>query len=517
MKKPQVQEKTERRVSAGLRLVLVAVLLVLQIAVVMVLSMVLQQRMAIVYTALELLAVVIAIRVYTRPGSSSYKTGWALLILAVPVAGLILYILWNGDPKRRSALRSVPYPPESEDSRKYDEAALKAMGPQLPQWQPVAAYGAAHGFALYGNTDWEYLRTGEAYLEHMLTAMEKAEKFIFMEYYIFTRGEIFDRLVDIFRRKRAEGVEIKLIFDDFGSMMRFGSEEVGLLRRMGVEVRVFNPVHQYVNRIYFNFRNHRKITCIDGNIAYTGGVNIADEYANIIERFGYWKDCGVCLTGEGAWGLTREFIRMWERMGGKLEHPYDEYRPQIEMAGEGYCQPFADGPDNNPINTAEDIFLHLINRARQTLRITSPYLAIDEPMIRALCMAGDSGVKVQLMMPGIPDHKFAYLVAETYFGELMRHGVEVYTFTPGLLHGKTVLADDEIAIVGTVNMDYRSFHLHYECGTVLYGEKVREMGLAEDMDEIITRSRRVTVNAWKARPLLRKMVGTFLRLFAMWM
>ena len=517
MKKPQVQEKTERRVSAGLRLMLVAVLLLLQIAVVMVLSMVMQQRMAIVYTVLELLAVIIAIRVYTRPGSSSYKTGWALLILAVPVAGLILYVLWNGNPKRRSALHSVPYPPESEEHCRHNAATLEDMGQQLPQWRPVAAYGVSQGFALYDHTDWEYLKTGEAYLEHMLAAMEKAEKFIFMEYYIVTRGEIFDRLVEIFRRKRQEGVEIKLIFDDFGSMMRFGSEEVGLLRRMGVEVRVFNPVHQYVNRIYFNFRNHRKITCIDGHIAYTGGVNIADEYANIIERFGYWKDCGVCLIGEGAWGLTREFLRMWERMGGKLEQPYDQYRPQMTTTGKGYCQPFADGPDNNPVNTAEDIFLHLINRARHTLRITSPYLAIDEPMIRALCMVGDSGVKVQLMMPGVPDHKFAYLVAESYFGELMCHGVEVYTFTPGLLHGKTVLADEEVAVVGTVNMDYRSFHLHYECGTVLYGEKVRGMGLSEDMNEIIDRSRRMTMGAWKARPLMRKAVGRFLRLFAMWM
>lgn len=516
MKKPRVQQKTERRISAGLRLALVAVLLVVQIAVVVALSLLLQQKMALVYTVLGLLAVVVAIWVYTRPGSSSYKIGWALLILAVPVAGLILYLLWNGNPKRRSDLRAVPYPPELECERQADASALTALGDNLPNWQRLARYTSSRGFSLYSDTDWEYLSTGETYMEHMLAAMEKAEKFIFMEYYIVTRGEVFDRLVDIFRRKRTEGVEIKLIFDDFGSMMRFGGEEVSQLRRMGVEVRIFNPVHQYVNRLYFNFRNHRKITCIDGHVAYTGGVNIADEYANLIERFGYWKDSGVCLRGSGAWGLTREFLRMWERMGGKFPQPYEYYRPHLTAAGEGFCQPFADGPDNLS-DIAEDIFLYLISGARHTLRITSPYLAIDEPMIRALCMAGDSGVKVQLMMPGIPDHKFAYLVAETYFGELMRHGVEVYTFTPGLLHGKTVISDNEVAVVGTVNMDYRSFHLHYECGTLLYGGKVREMGLAEDMDDILARSRRVTVSAWKVRPFLRKLTGTFLRLFAMWM
>lgn len=517
MKKPQVQQNTERRISAGLRLVMVALLFIVQIALVIGLTLVLQQKMVFVYTSLGVLAIVVAVWVYTRPGSSSsYKIGWALLILALPVAGLILYLLWNGNPKHRSDLKAKPYPPEKESYREKNAAALDAFSQEWPNWQRLATYTASRGFALYDDTDWTYLKTGEAYLEHMLAAMEQAEKFIFMEYYIVTRGEIFDRLVEIFRRKREEGVEIKLIFDDFGSMMRFNSEEVGLLRRMGVEVKVFNPVHQYVNRLYFNFRNHRKITCIDGHIAYTGGVNIADEYANIIKRFGYWKDCGVCLTGAGAWGLTREFLRMWERMGGKFEGGYDRYRPAVTVEGKGYCQPFADGPDNLA-DTAEDIFLYLIGGARHSLRITSPYLAIDEPMIRALCMAGDSGVQVQLMMPGIPDHKFAYLVAETYFGELMRHGVEIYTFTPGLLHGKTVLVDDEAAVVGTVNMDYRSFHLHYECGTVLYGEKVKAMGLSEDMDEIIARSRRVTVGAWKARPFLRKLTGMFLRLFAMWM
>lgn len=516
MKKPRVQQKTERRISAGLRLALVAVLLLLQIAVVVALSLLLQQKMALVYTALGLLAVVVAIWVYTRPGSSSYKIGWALLILAVPVAGLILYLLWNSQPVHRSNLKKLPYPPENDERRIHDTQTLAALESELPKWHRVAAYGARRGFAPYSGTDWEYLSTGEAYFEHMFAALEKAEKFIFMEYYIVTRGEIFDRLVDIFRRKREQGVEIKLIFDDFGSMMRFGGEEVGMLRRMGVETKVFNPVHQYVNRLYFNYRNHRKITCIDGHIAYTGGINIADEYANIIDRFGYWKDGGVCISGEAAWGFTREFLRMWERMGGKFPQPYDDYRPAKTVAGKGYCQPFSDGPDNNPVNTAEDIFLHLINRAQHTLRITSPYLAIDEPMLRALCTAGDSGVKVQLMMPGTPDHKFAYLVAETYFGELMRHGVEIYTFTPGFLHGKTVLADNEIAVIGTVNMDYRSFQLHYECGTILYGENARR-GLEEDMDAIIAQSRRVTISSWKARPWLRKLTGMFLRLFAMWM
>ena len=271
-----------------------------------------------------------------------------------------------------------------------------------------------------------------------------------------------------------------------------------------------------MNRLYFNYRDHRKIACIDGEVAYTGGANLADEYANIMERFGYWKDCGVRLTGRGAWGLTRDFIHLWERMGGTLANGYDYYRPRFGAEGQGFVQPFVDGPDNNPINTAEDAFLQLIAGARETLTITTPYLAIDEPMMRSLCLAADSGVKVQLLMPGIPDHKFAYLVAESYWGELMRHGVEIDIFTPGLLHGKTVLADGKMAFVGSVNMDYRSFQLHFECGTLLYGTAASQP-LAEDMARIAASGERMTMKRWKSRPWYHKALGTLLRLFAMWM
>ena len=517
MKKPKVQQKTERRISAALRLGLVAVLLLAQIALVLFLSDLLRQRMAMAYTVLELLALAYAFRINSRPGGSSYKLGWTLLILTVPVVGLILYWLWNGDhPQKRLDLKKLPRPQESEARREASRLQVEKLRREHPEWGRLAAYLDRQGFPLYTGTGAVYLPTGEAYLEDMLERMEQAEHFIFMEFYIMAEGQLWDRLMDIFRRKAGQGVEIKVLFDDFGSMMRFGNEEIDALQSIGVEVMIFNPVHQYVNRLYFNYRDHRKIACIDGEVAYTGGANLADEYANITERFGYWKDCGVRLTGRGAWGLTRDFIHLWERMGGTLDNGYDYYRPRFGAEGQGFVQPFVDGPDNNPINTAEDAFLQLIAGARETLTITTPYLAIDEPMMRALCLAADSGVKVQLLMPGIPDHKFAYLVAESYWGELMRHGVEIDIFTPGLLHGKTVLADGKMAFVGSVNMDYRSFQLHFECGTLLYGTAVSQP-LAEDMARIAASGERMTMKRWKSRPWYHKALGTLLRLFAMWM
>jgi len=485
-------------------LVLVAVLLVAQIALVLFLSTVLKQRAALAYTALELVAFVCAVYIWTKPGTTSYKVGWIFLILFLPVVGLMLYWLWNGGRQsKRLDLKKLPRPQESACKQEESRLNIEKLRQSVPQWAPLA-------------TDAVYLPTGKDFLEDMLSAMEKAERFIFLEYFIMAEGEIWDRLTNVLRRKSGQGVEIKLIFDDFGSMMRMPEEAVEELRRIGAEVLIFNPVHHYVNRLYFNYRDHRKIACIDGDTAYTGGANIADEYANITERFGYWKDDGIRLEGQACWTLTREFIYMWERMGGSLQQERDYYRPQSTAAGQGFVQPIADGPDSNPVSSAEDAFLQLIGGAKHMVYITSPYLAIDESMEKALCMAAGSGVDVRLMMPGIPDHKFAFMVAESYFGELLNHGVKIYRFTPGLLHGKTVLADREAAFVGSVNMDYRSFQLHFECGTLLYGAPAIET-LLEDMDGIMEKSRQVTRADWEHRPLLHRVLGGLLRPFAMWM
>ena len=517
MKKPHVQQRTERRISAALRLVMVAVLLVAQIALVFLLSDVLKQRMALAYSALELLAAVVAVTIWSRPGATSYKIGWVMLVLFVPVVGVILYLLWNGARQsKRLDLKKLPRPEEPLAQQEQAKSELERLRQAMPYWYPAAAGLDRKDFLVYRNTAVKYLPTGEAYLNTMLDDLEHAERFIFLEYFIVAEGVIWDRLSDILCRKSGQGVEVKLIFDDFGSMLRMPNEKVEALTRAGVEVKIFNPVHHYVNRLYFNYRDHRKITCIDGDVAYTGGANIADEYANIVERFGYWKDCGVRLEGEGAWGLTREFIYMWERMDGELHSEHDYYRPVHHVAAQGFCQTLVDGPDDNPDAPAEDLFLQLISRARQSVYVTTPYLAIDEPMMKALCLAGDSGVDVRLMMPGVPDHKFAYLVAESYFEELMEHHVKIYTFTPGLIHGKTAMADREVAFVGSVNMDYRSFQLHFECGEVLYGVPAIE-SLLEDMDRIVDSSELMTPQRMAERPVWRRLLGTVLRLFAMWM
>lgn len=512
----QVQRKTERRISAALRLVLVALLLLLQIAIVVALTQVLRQKAYIAYAVLEIVAVFCVARIYIRPGSSSYKPGWIILIMLVPVVGLILYFLWNGNQvKKKLALKTMRMPPELPEVQESSDRAQAELARRWPRWAKLTEYLRRQDLPLFANTEMTYFPTGEEYLEDLLARLEKAQKFIFLEYYIASKGQIWDRICKVLAERAADGVEVNLILDDFGSMMTMPPEEIQALRQKGIWVQMFNPVHHYVNRLYFNYRDHRKIAVIDGDVAYTGGANLADEYANLIVRFGYWKDCGLRLEGEGAWGFTRQFMHLWLRMGGELRDPWDAYRPCGGSSGSDLCQPLVDGPDNNPVNTVEDTYQQLIGSANRYVWITTPYLAIDEPMIHTLSIAADSGVDVRLMLPGIPDHKFAYMVAQSYFGELLEHDVKIYTYTPGLLHAKSVVADGEVGFVGSVNMDYRSFQLHFECGALFSGSAVT--AVQEDMNRTMEKSRQVTLESWKKRKWYVKLLGAVLRPFAMWM
>ncbi len=512
----QVQRKTERRISAALRLVLVALLLLLQIAIVVALTQVLRQKAYIAYAVLEIVAVFCVARIYIRPGSSSYKPGWIILIMLVPVVGLILYFLWNGNQvKKKLALKTMRMPPELPEVQESSDRAQAELARRWPRWAKLTEYLRRQDLPLFANTEMTYFPTGEEYLEDLLARLEKAQKFIFLEYYIASKGQIWDRICKVLAERAADGVEVNLILDDFGSMMTMPPEEIQALRQKGIWVQMFNPVHHYVNRLYFNYRDHRKIAVIDGDVAYTGGANLADEYANLIVRFGYWKDCGLRLEGEGAWGFTRQFMYLWLRMGGELRDPWDSYRPCGGSSGSDLCQPLVDGPDNNPVNTVEDTYQQLIGSANRYVWITTPYLAIDEPMIHTLSIAADSGVDVRLMLPGIPDHKFAYMVAQSYFGELLEHDVKIYTYTPGLLHAKSVVADGEVGFVGSVNMDYRSFQLHFECGALFSGSAVA--AVQEDMNRTMEKSRQVTMESWKKRKWYVKILGAVLRPFAMWM
>ncbi len=517
MKGFRLQQRGERRVAAALRLALVALLLALQIGLIVLLAYLLRQYAAIVYAMLQIAGLIAAVGIYNRRGDAMYKLTWIILILTVPVVGLILYLLWGqGAEQRRLRRRSPPRRDEPESVRMRAALSADRLERALPAWARLMRSLCRRDFAVYQNTGAAYFSEGRAFLEDVLSRCGDAQRFIFLEYFILAEGRLWDRLFDILCERARAGVEVRVIFDDFGNIKRFRGETIDALRDAGVEVVVFNPVQRYVNRLYFNYRDHRKIACVDGNLAWTGGVNIADEYANLITRFGYWKDSGVRLEGDGAWGLTSAFLDMWRFIAGEVNHERDYYRPHDGTHTDGWCQVFRDGPFNNPDRPAEDVYLQLISGARRFLYITTPYFIPDAETLRALCLAGDGRVDVRLMLPHIPDHRYTDLVAESYFGELLEHGVKVYRYTPGFLHQKVVMADREVAMVGSVNMDYRSFQLHFECGVLLYGHPAVEEVL-EDLDGIAAQSHAVTAEEWRRRPWRRRVLEPLLRLFAIWM
>ena len=515
---PQSTERTERRISAATSISMCVLTVLAQIVTTLVLTHFLREKAYFMYAALEIAGAIVAIRVYLRPGSPSYKLVWMCLLLALPVAGMILFCLWGGTHQAKSlSLRKIPPTPARESQKMASDVNLSRLMSRSPTRGRIAAYLQKRGFFLYRNTDAHYFGDGAAFFDDLMMRMSQAEVYIFLEYYILAEGKVWDRIFSVLRERAAAGVEVRIIFDDFGNLTRLHDEMLQQMQNAGIEVEVFNPVHRYVNRIYFNYRDHRKIAVIDGYYAYTGGINIADEYANLIVRFGHWKDSAVRIEGEGAWGFAVQFIQMWKMMGRTLPNEDDYYRPRHDgPATQGFCQPFTDGPLNNPDNPIEETYLQLIASAKRMLYITTPYYAVEESMQKSLCIAADAGVDVRLLVPAIPDKKFAYVVAKTYWGELLAHGVKIYRYTPGFLHAKSVMVDREVALVGSTNMDYRTFQLHYECGVLFYHMPVVEE-LLEDLDDIMAQSSLYTLEEWNRRSWLERTFASVLRLGAIWL
>ena len=308
-------ERTERRISAATSLLMCALTVLAQIAVTLLLVHFLKEKASFVYALLQLIGVVVAIRVYQRTGSPSYKLSWMCLLLILPVSGMILFCLWGGTHQaKKQSLKPVPPIPQRESVKMLSGMNHAALTRRSPTWGRLSAYLQKREFWLYRNTNAAYFEEGEAFFQDLVQHLKQAETYIFMEYYILAEGSVWDEIFAALRERAAAGVEIHLIVDDFGTLTRLSDETLKTIRDAGIEVEIFNPVHRYISRLYFNYRDHRKITVIDGDTAYTGGINIGDEYANRVERFGHWKDSGIRLEGDGAWGFAAQFMQMWKML-----------------------------------------------------------------------------------------------------------------------------------------------------------------------------------------------------------
>ena len=507
-----MKQKRLNRLAVGLRIGLVLVLIALQIFLVVLLVDLIAERALLLYFFIQFIAVVDIFILASRRQNISYTIAWVLLILLLPVTGHLLYILWGRRRKHRSVRRAIA---RTADKLQKDPAIYQTLGATHPERKRLGGYLGRMGFPIYQNTNCTYYPVGELQFRAMLDDIASAKHFIFLEYFILGAGQLWDEFRTALAQKAAEGVEIRVMYDDLGSLLTLPRDFEADLKKLGIEVICFNPIHHSVSRLYVNYRDHRKICVIDGEIAYTGGTNLADEYANYTDRLGHWKDTAIRLTGDAVWSKTVFFLQLWEAQSG-TEQDFDAYRrqhPDIESTPAGFFQPFADGPMNNPDNPAEIIYRSVIHNAREYLYIMTPYLVIDSSMLDALTTAALGGVDVRIITPYIWDKWYMKMVTHSNFGPLLRAGVRIYEYTPGYLHAKTILSDDDHAVTGSINMDYRSFYLSYENGVWICGAPVLA-DIKADFLDTIAKSKEIQPEDWKRTPLYYRILQGLLRVFA---
>ena len=490
-------------------------LILLQLGIFVAVGFYLQEYATYIYGALTVLGIVVLIYIINSEGNPAFKMTWMLLVLAFPVIGTIFYIYVQMQLETRymrdrlSTLRMetdlyMEQDPEIVDALR----ASKSANAQLSYYLSNQL-----GFPTYRNTEVKYFSLGEYKFESMVAELEKAKKFIFMEYFIVEEGYMWDTILDILIEKAQEGVEVRFMYDGMCAFTLLPYNYPKKLKRYNIQCKMSNKIRPFVSTVQNN-RDHRKICVIDGMVGYVGGVNLADEYINKKERFGHWKDTAVMLKGDAVQSLTMIFLQMWnvdergvETYGRYLTPKREGLRREL-----GYIIPYADSPFDNE-NVGEEVYFHILNHAKKYVHIMTPYLILDNEMLTTLIRAAKSGIEVIIIMPHIPDKWYAFVVAKTFYKELIQGGVQIYEYTPGFVHAKVFISDDDTATVGTINLDYRSLYLHFENGVFIYNNS--EVDRVEwDFQKTLEKCHKVTLTEVKNRSALSKIMGRVLRLFA---
>lgn len=511
--------RVQNNLGGYLRIGLTALIFLVQCILIMLLPRWLQNSTVYFYFILELVSVLAVVTLINRNQSPSFRLAWISVALILPISGFVMYYLWgrSGGRKARNnryIRQQISY---GNQFLVHDEENYQKFLAENPVAGRMVKFMETENFPLSAGNEAKFYAMGEDAFEDIFAALEQAKDFILMDFFIVAEGVLWDKMHEILKRKCEEGVEIKFLYDDFGTAIRTRKYFRQILQEEGIEVRVFNPIHRYTGDLYINYRTHQKIIVIDGKEGFTGGFNLADEYANLVERFGVWKDTGVRVRGEAVWGLTVVFMQMWDACGGDGNHvDYLRYRlmpgEYMEMAGDTICHVISDGPANQTRNLIEGIYNQMIMYSDQYLYITTPYLIVEEYMIDSLIEAAKRGVDVRIITPAIPDKKAIKLLTNYNYGHLLKEGVRIYEYSPGFIHAKQILTENA-AIVGTINMDYRSFYLHYENGIWMSGKQIQQ-DVYEDFQNTFQESREITYEEWLHRPRRWKIVQPFLELFS---
>lgn len=464
------------------------------------------------FTALEIASVIYIINSKSNP---AFKITWILLIFIFPVFGTAFYLFMKLVPgtgligRRLADLNAATKPYMTQD-----EETLESLRVSKPANANLAHYLSHQlSYPVHRNTAVKYFVSGEDKFEEMKIQLQKAKEYIFIEYFIVEEGYMWDSILDILIEKVKEGVEVRFMYDGMGCLTLLPHDYPKKMKQYGIKCKVFSEVRPILSS-YQNNRDHRKILVIDGKVGFTGGINLADEYINRKERFGHWKDTAIMLEGEAVQNLTMLFLQMWNITQRRTDDFKKYLTPKsLDFKRElGYVLPYGDSPYDNEI-IGEQVYFHILNHAKKYVHIMTPYLILDNEMITTLTFAAKSGIEVIIIMPHIPDKWYAFILAKTYYEELMDAGVQIYEYTPGFVHAKVFVSDNDTATVGTINLDYRSLYHHFECGAFIYNNPV-VWEIERDFQKTLKKCEKVTILQLKSRSFLERVAGRVLRLVA---
>lgn len=506
------KKRTVKNILAS-RLVFIIPALALQVFWIVVLIRWLSPYSAVISTVLSVLATLFVLYLTSKRDEPSYKILWLIVILSAPVLGAVLYLILGnkrtGRPLKRqleAARKRMGKPPETE-SRIIEAVASEDMR----MAQTMKYTEKMSGFPVYENSSAKYYKCGEDLFFDYIDELKKAERYIYIEYFIIESGFMWDSILEILTEKAKNGVDVRVIYDDLGSFGTLPSRYNLELIDSGIKCIKFNPfVISVTGRL--NNRDHRKITVIDGKVAFSGGINLADEYINKIHRFGYWKDIGYRVTGPAVNSFTYMFAEFWN--GFSLEtipQKFVEEKAPAPEVPDGYILPYYDSPANQ-YHTSNVLFAEILAKSEKYAWFYTPYLMMGDELNNAFIHAAERGVDVRIIMPGIPDKKLIFRISRSYYRPLLEAGVKIYEYTPGFVHAKACLSDDVTGTVGSVNLDYRSLYLHFECNSLFYKASMLS-DLKADLEESMSKSREITLGDTKGNAL-HEMINVILRLFA---
>lgn len=498
------------------RIFVVGVLIVFQLLFMMSIVYTLSVSMQNVYRFCIILSFLVLIYLINKQGNPSFKLAWSILILLFPLFGGIFYLLF-GDKKVPKALRKNMLASKQEtlpllsqetktlnEIKECDESIYKQFN---YVWKNTY-------FPVYKNVACTYCSTGEVKFDHLVKELKKAEKFIFLEYFIIGEGIFWNTILEILKEKAKKGVLVRVMYDDAGCVSTLPANYRKILQSMGIECCVFNPLHAKL-AVQMNNRDHRKIAVIDNRVGFVGGINLADEYINEKVRFGHWKDTAIMVEGEAVWSLTVMFLQFWDYLYKEKNTDYIQFKLDSDIPineNDGYIQLVSDSPTDNE-EVGLNMHMNMINNAKKYVYIQTPYLVIGYEMQKALTLAAKNGIDVRITVPHVPDKWYVHLLTQANYEVLIDAGVRIYEYTPGFIHSKTFVSDDIMAFCGTINMDYRSYYLHYECGALLYkGKVINDMKI--DYLKTLECCQEISLEDCKKTFVVKRLVQAILNLFS---